>query len=625
MEPMVGYLMEKLRAGSLSLLCWLLSNAFFIVWFLTLYLKRNMATLIRSLPEAWGDSSDEKALSGLVENEVKVNDLRKNPADDENCKYFKRAQADNVSSSEQLRQHALGRLGMKPQAWTEKNVDSLGYQEAHDKFLKDFSEFSETEQRFQAIRDKDFSCLDEQELTYLDYTGSMLTPLSLIDSQTEFLRNRIVGNPHSHSLPSELASAVDQRAREAVLSILHADPSEYTIIWTQNATGALKLVGESYPFGDEGVYMYSPDSHNSVLGVARYAKHYKMFPFVKDSWMWDVPEASKLIKSISQASKGSNKLVAITGQSNVSGIKHPLGEMVRTAHENGWDVMLDIAAMAPTSGINMSEIGAEFACVSFYKMFGYPSGIGALVAKKSALQKLERPWFSGGTVRMVRSDTEKGLYVIMHKKDNSESFEDGTPNFQMSAAVEQGVRYVQSIGIDRITAHTSCLIRWIGQELRELYWNEDKYGRTKALIKFPELKSDTGCIQGSSLAFAMYTEENKLIPHQLIGNLARERGIAIRTGCFCNPGTGLEFFQSSMHNLSSSEFFEFANGNCAEDILDEFRGIGFIRVSVGFPTTFMDAFKFVTFLREDILRRPKVISALADEWLKKMEPPASLC
>eukprot|EP00189_Rhodosorus_marinus_P008957 CAMPEP_0184753688 /NCGR_PEP_ID=MMETSP0315-20130426/44231_1 /TAXON_ID=101924 /ORGANISM="Rhodosorus marinus, Strain UTEX LB 2760" /LENGTH=573 /DNA_ID=CAMNT_0027233073 /DNA_START=131 /DNA_END=1849 /DNA_ORIENTATION=- len=573
-----------------------------------------MATWIRSLPGAWWESSDERALRGLVEKQVKVDDVRANPAEDENCRCFKRARTDNVSSPEQLRQHATGKLGMKPQVWTAKKVDSLGYKEAHKKFLADFSEFAETEKSFQAIRDKDFSCLDEQELTFLDYTGSMLTPLSLIDSHTEFLRKTIIANPHSNSLPSEMASGVDERARAAVLNMFHADPSEYTIMWTQNATGALKLVGESYPFGEDGVYMYAPDSHNSVLGVARYAKQYRMFPFVQGSWMWNIPEACKLMTAISHVSKGTNKLVAITGQSNVSGIKHPLGEMVRTAHKNGWDVMLDSAAMAPTSRLNLSEIGVEYACVSFYKMFGYPTGIGALVAKKSALQKLNRPWFSGGTVRMVRSDTEKGLYVIMHKKENAEYFEDGTPNFQMSAAVEEGVRYVQSIGIDRITVHTSSLIRWIGGELRQLYWDEDSLGRTRPLLKFPAMKSDDGCIQGSSLAFAMYTKENKLIPHQLIGNVARERGIAIRTGCFCNPGTGLEFFQSSMHKLSSGKFFEFADGNPAEDILDEFRGIGFIRVSVGFPTTFMDAFKFVSFLKEDILRRPKDISTLTDEW-----------
>jgi molybdenum cofactor sulfurtransferase len=40
--------------------------------------------------------------------------------------------------------------------------------------------------------------------------------------------------------------------------------------------------------------------------------------------------------------------------------------------------------------------------VSFYKMFGYPTGVGALVARKSFLAKLRKPYFSGGTVEVVQ-------------------------------------------------------------------------------------------------------------------------------------------------------------------------------------------------------------------------------
>ena len=40
--------------------------------------------------------------------------------------------------------------------------------------------------------------------------------------------------------------------------------------------------------------------------------------------------------------------------------------------------------------------------VSFYKMFGFPTGVGCLVAKKSFLQQLKRPWFAGGTVDVVQ-------------------------------------------------------------------------------------------------------------------------------------------------------------------------------------------------------------------------------
>lgn len=41
--------------------------------------------------------------------------------------------------------------------------------------------------------------------------------------------------------------------------------------------------------------------------------------------------------------------------------------------------------------------------VSFYKMFGFPTGVGALVAKESFLAQLQRPWFAGGTVDVVQA------------------------------------------------------------------------------------------------------------------------------------------------------------------------------------------------------------------------------
>lgn len=66
--------------------------------------------------------------------------------------------------------------------------------------------------------------------------------------------------------------------------------------------------------------------------------------------------------------------------------------------------MLDAAALVPCTPISLSDIGADAMCVSFYKMFGYPTGLGALVVKKSVLMDvLQRPWFGGGTVDLVQT------------------------------------------------------------------------------------------------------------------------------------------------------------------------------------------------------------------------------
>ena len=63
---------------------------------------------------------------------------------------------------------------------------------------------------------------------------------------------------------------------------------------------------------------------------------------------------------------------------------------------------MDAAALAPTSAISLTKIPVDAMAVSFYKMFGYPTGVGALVVKESFLAMLDRPWFAGGTVNVVQ-------------------------------------------------------------------------------------------------------------------------------------------------------------------------------------------------------------------------------
>jgi selenocysteine lyase/cysteine desulfurase len=86
------------------------------------------------------------------------------------------------------------------------------------------------------------------------------------------LRDRVFGNPHSLNPTSAAMTELVERARAAVLEFFGASPDEYVAIFTPNATGALRLVGEAYPFHAGDRFLLTFDNHNSVNGIREFAR-----------------------------------------------------------------------------------------------------------------------------------------------------------------------------------------------------------------------------------------------------------------------------------------------------------------------------------------------------------------
>ena len=111
-------------------------------------------------------------------------------------------------------------------------------------------------------------------------------------------------------------------------------------------------------------------------------------------------------------------LFVMTCQSNISNTKNPLS-VAEYASTLGYNTVLDAAALAPTSVLSLSDTSIDAIAISFYKMFGFPTGVGALVVKKSFLSQLRRPWFAGGTVDVVQVPGS----IVTRAKEPHEQFE----------------------------------------------------------------------------------------------------------------------------------------------------------------------------------------------------------
>jgi molybdenum cofactor sulfurtransferase len=435
------------------------------------------------------------------------------------------------------------------------------------------------------LRRSDFARLDAGGHVYLDYTGAGLYPDSVLDEHLELLRESVFGNPHSLNPTSSAMTELVERARAAVLEFFGASPDEYVAIFTPNATGALRLVGEAYPFRFGDRFLLSFDNHNSVNGIREFARARGAETTYVPSEAPELRvEEGLLSRYLSEVSGEHHNLFSYPAQSNFSGVQHPLA-WIEQAHDHGWEVLLDAAAYVPTNRLDLSRWHPDFVALSFYKMFGWPTGVGCLLARRDALAKLERPWFSGGTI--VAAFVQREWY---QSAPGAAHFEDGTLNFLNLPAVEIGLRFLERIGIETIHTRLETLGRSLLDALGSLRHTN---GAPTATIYGPR-DFDR---RGATIAFNFLHPDGRIVDERYVDRIARGHNISLRTGCFCNPGAGEVAFTISRETLVGGEFGE---GMALDDYINAI-GLpsgGAIRVSLGLASNPADIDRFTTFARE---------------------------
>lgn len=394
------------------------------------------------------------------------------------------------------------------------------------------------------------------------------------------------------------ATAHVERAREAVLEHFNADPAEYDVVFTANASGALKLVGEAYPFDEQSCYLASYDNHNSVNGVREFARRAGADVVYVPVRKPDLRLDERLVERALQAGDCGNRLFAYPAQSNFSGVQHPL-EWVERAHELGWDVLLDCAAFAPTNRLDLSVVKPDYVPLSFYKMFGYPTGVGALVVRHEALAKLRRPWFAGGTITLASVQGGRHQLARGHV-----GFEDGTVDYLGLPAITLGLEHLRDVGMDAIHDRVSALAGWL------LGWMRDaRHSNGAPLVRI--FGPETMDRRGATVAFYLLDPLGGVFDVYEVERLAGEQGISVRTGCFCNPGDG-----EVAHDITAEEMERcfFAGDPSADEpvtlaqcqrLIEDASGKvpNTIRVSLGIASDFGDVWRFARFA-EGLVDRP---------------------
>src|SRR5260370_10869275 len=276
------------------------------------------------------------------------------------------------------------------------NRQLRAFEHAYGAFLEQFPGYANCAEGVDRLRATEYARYNE--LVYLDYTGSSLYGKSQLEQHFKLLEETPLANPHSINQPSQRATELINLACTDVFKFFKVSEKDYTLIWTSNASGALRVLALSYPFRSGQVVVMTSDNHNSVGGLA--------YAAMKKGCKVLLVDTEEQILYALQKDKDKGGLFCFPYQSNATGVQYD-PSLVTIAQALGWVVVADVAAYVPTNVMNLSKgrPQPDALPISFYKMFGHPTGVGCLLVRNALLgmlrSTLHSTGYSGGTVDLV--------------------------------------------------------------------------------------------------------------------------------------------------------------------------------------------------------------------------------
>lgn len=362
------------------------------------------------------------------------------------------------------------------------------------------SYFADIRAQFPALDQKIYG----QRLAYLDSAATTLKPKVVVDRiQNYYLYESANVHRGAHFL-SDQGTRHFEEGRLAAAQFINAKEAE-EIIFVRGTTEGINLVAESYgaTFLNEGdeILLTDLEHHANIVPWQILAKkkkiQVKVVPLLPSGEL-DMDDFRKKIE-------GRVRLVAVTGASNTLGVRPPVKDIIKMAHQKGAKVLLDAAQLVTQKKVDVQDLDCDFLVFSAHKVFG-PTGIGVLYGKKELLN--EMPPYQGGGNMISRVSFAGTTF-----NDVPFRFEAGTPHIEGVIGMKVALDFFKNLDLGKIENWEKSLLNEAELQLSRIGAIQI-YGRAQ----------DKGPILSFNLEGQHHSDVSSIIDHH---------GVAVRAGHHC--------------------------------------------------------------------------------------------
>lgn len=305
---------------------------------------------------------------------------------------------------------------------------------------------------------EDFPMLNK-DIIYFDNGATTFKPKCVIDEITNYYEN-ICAN--SHRGDYDLSHKVDElyeSTREVTRKFINASDTR-EIIFTKGTTESMNMIifgfMKNYLKKDDEVLITKTEHASNVLPWFTLEKELgikvKYIPLVKNQVTLD-----KVRESINDKTK----VISLAWVTNTIGDIRPIKEITKIAHEKNILVVIDGAQGVPHMKTNVLDLDIDFLAFSAHKMLG-PTGVGVLYGKLEYLNQMLPINYGGGMNSIFESDK------TLEYKELPLRLEAGTMNISGILGFRKALEYLDSIGMDKISAYEYELKKYLINELKKI-------------------------------------------------------------------------------------------------------------------------------------------------------------
>ena len=305
---------------------------------------------------------------------------------------------------------------------------------------------------------EDFLLLN-QNIIYLDNGATSLKPKVISQTVSDYYNNY---SANAHRGDYDLSLKVDSKyeeTRKLVKDFINAKTTK-EIIFTSGATDSLNKIifgfFKNYLKTNDEVLLTKSEHASNILPWFELADELN----IKINYI-PLENLEVTLDNVKRSITPNTKVISIAHITNVVGDIRPIKEIISYAHSKGILVVVDGAQSVAHMQVDVQKLDIDFLAFSAHKMLG-PTGVGVLYGKEELLNNMHPIIFGGGMNASFQFD---GTRVY---NDTPTCFEAGTPNIAGVIGLGEAIKYLNNIGMDKITNYEQNLKKYAISKLKTI-------------------------------------------------------------------------------------------------------------------------------------------------------------